>query len=210
MTVLPVLGTPLQWHPAFLVVAALAVSPGAHVLLSALLERRRVRWRDDYAAVLVGDPLLAVAAGLGAQLSQPAGIHGWPSSWQAGLCWLAGGWAFGLWQSRHEYRSGRYTRGQTLSPTKLWHQFAVYPLLGYWVSAAVWSGLGAVRDPAQLGTAAAVLGCVVIWAVLAVHAIRHPKLGHGTLRRTRRPGDRSSPQPGAGRPGGELLQQDPG
>jgi hypothetical protein len=33
-----------------------------------------------------------------------------------------------LWQSHHELAAARYTRGQILSPTKLWHQFIVYPL----------------------------------------------------------------------------------
>ena len=145
MNVLPVLGAPLHWHPALLALTAIAVSPGAHLLASPLLEGRKVTWRDNYAAVLVGDPLLALAAGLGASMAQPGGPRGWPASWVAGCVWLAGGWTFGLWQSRHEFLAGRYTRGQILSPTKLWHQFIVYPLLGYWVTATEWSAYGTIR-----------------------------------------------------------------
>ncbi len=185
MNALSVLGAPLHWHPALLALTAIAVTPGVHLLASPLLEGRKVTWRDDYAAVLVGDPLLALAAGLGASISQPGGPSGWPASWKAGCAWLVGGWTFGLWQSRHELAAGRYSLGQILSPTKLWHQFIVYPLLGYWVTAAVWSGLGAAETSAHRLQAAAVIVCTVTWAVLAWDAIRHPKPGHGTLDRTR-------------------------
>jgi hypothetical protein len=185
MTALPVLGAPLHWHPALLALTAIAVTPGVHLLASPLLEARKVTWRDDYAAVLIGDPLLALAAGLAASMSQPGGPRGWPASWIAGCAWLAGGWTFGLWQSRHEFAAGHYTRGQILSPTKLWHQFVVYSLLGYWVTAAEWSGLGAAGTPAHRLQAAVVIACTATWAALAWHAIRHPKPGHGTLDRTR-------------------------
>lgn len=182
---LPYLGAPLHWHPALLALAAFAVAPGVHLLLSPLLEGRKVTWRDDYAAVLIGDPLLAVAAGLSADLSQPGGPGGWPASWQAGCAWIVGGCAFGLWQAWHEFRLGRYSLRQLLSPTKLWHQFAVYPLLGYWVSAAGWSGIGAADTSARLLQAAAVMACTAIWGLLALNAIRHPKPGHGSLDLTR-------------------------
>ena len=185
MNALPFLGAPLHWHPVLLALTALAVTPGVHLLASPLLEGRKVTWRDDYAAVLVGDPLLALAAGLGASLSQPGGPRGWPASWVAGCAWLAAGWTFGSWQSRHEFVTGRYTLGQILSPTKLWHQFVVYPLLGYWVTAADLPGLGAADTLADRLQAAAVIACTAAWAALACHAIRHPKPGHGTLDPTR-------------------------
>jgi hypothetical protein len=198
---LPVLGAPLHWHPALLALTALAVTPGVHLLASPLLEGRKVTWRDDYAAVLIGDPLLALAAGLAASMSQPGGPRGWPASWIAGGGWLAGGWAFGLWQSRHELAAGRYTLGQILSPTKLWHQFVIYPLLGYWVTAAEWSGLSAASTSGHRLQAAVVIACTSTWAVLAWYAIGHPKRGHGTLdpARLRKilshlPSLRSSPQ----------------
>jgi len=35
--------------------------------------------------------------------------------WIAGCASIAGGWAFGTWQSRHELATGRYTRDQILS-----------------------------------------------------------------------------------------------
>jgi hypothetical protein len=185
MNAFPVLGMPLHWHPALLAFIAIIISPGVHLLASPLLEGRKITWRDDYAAVLVGDPLLALAAGLGASMSQPGGPRGWPASWAAGCAWIVGGWTFGLWQSRHEYAAGRYTLGQILSPTKLWHQFIVYAVLGYWVTAAEWSGLGAADTSARRIQAAVVIACTATWAVLVYDAIRHPKPGHGTLDRTR-------------------------
>src|SRR5207302_6441936 len=98
---LPVLGAPLHWHPALLALTAIAVAPGVHLLASPLLEGRKVTWRDDYAAVLVGDPLLALAAGLGASISQPGGPRGRPATWIAACAWLVGGWTSGLRQSRY-------------------------------------------------------------------------------------------------------------
>jgi hypothetical protein len=185
MNALPVLGAPLHWHPLLLTLTAFAVAPGVHLLASPLLEGRKVTWHDDYAAVLIGDPLLALAVGLGASMSQPSGPHGWPASWVAGCAWLVGGWTFGLWQSRHEFVTGRYTLGQILSPTKLWHQYVVYPVLGYWVTAADLSGLGAADTVARRLQAAVVIAFTAIWAGLVWDAIRHPKPGHGTLNRTR-------------------------
>jgi len=185
MNALPVLGAPLHWHPLLLALTVFAVAPGVHLLASPLLEGRKVTWHDDYAAVLIGDPLLALAVGLGASMSQPSGPHGWAASWVAGCAWLAGGWTFGLWQSRHEFVTGRYTLGQILSPTKLWHQYVVYPLLGYWVTAADLSGLGAVDTTARRLQAAVVIAFTATWAGLVWDAMRHPKPGHGTLDRTR-------------------------
>ena len=187
MSVLPVLGVPLHWAPALLALMAIIIAPGVHVLLSPLLESRKVTWRDDYSAVLIGDPLLAVAAGFAANLSRPAGPHGFPASWMAGCAWIAGGCAFGLWQSHHELTVGRYSRAQTLSPTKLWHQFAVYPLLGYWVTATEWSGYGAAGSApttSRIIQATLVVTATATWALLAADAIRRPKLGHGTFDRT--------------------------
>jgi len=185
MKIVPVLGAPLHWHPALLALAAIVVAPGVHLLLSPLLEGRKVSWHDDYAAVLVGDPLLALAAGLSSDLAQPGGPRGWPASWMAGCAWLIGGWTFGLWQSRHEFVTGRYSLGQIVSPTKLWHQFAVYPLLGYWVTAAEWSGLRTASAFAHPFQIVIVIACTGTWAVLALDAIRHPRPGHGTLDRRR-------------------------
>lgn len=181
MNPLPVLGAPLHWHPALLALTVMAVSPGVHLLASPLLERRKVTWRDDYAAVLIGDPLLALAAGLAASIAHPGGPRGWPASWIAGCAWLLGGWAFGSWQSRHELATGRYTLAQITSPTKIWHQFVVYPLLGYWVTATEWSGLGAAGTSPHHLQAAAIIACTATWAILVQNAIRHPKPGHGTL-----------------------------
>jgi hypothetical protein len=188
MSVLPFVGIPLHWPPALLALTALVIAPGAHLLLSPLLEGRRVTWHDDYAAVLIGDPLLAVAVGFAANLSRPAGPHGFPASWAGGCAWIAGGWAFGFWQSRHELSTGRYSRAQTLSPTKLWHQYIVYPVLGYWVTATEWSAYGATGaapTTSRIVQVALVIATTGTWAMLTADAVRRPKLGHGTLDRAR-------------------------
>ncbi|MGI5138383.1 MULTISPECIES: hypothetical protein [unclassified Streptomyces] len=62
---LPWLGLPHQngpWGAAFTV---FAVPPGGLWLLALVLERRLMGFRTGFVAVLLGDPLLAVASGLG-------------------------------------------------------------------------------------------------------------------------------------------------
>lgn len=60
-----------------------------------------------------------------------------PPTGPSGLWWgLASGGGrlvFGLVQWWAEPRSGFFTRQRAVGPTKIWHQPAVYPLLGYWL-----------------------------------------------------------------------------
>ncbi|WP_456562367.1 hypothetical protein [Blastococcus sp. SYSU DS0533] len=166
---------PLEWPAWALAVALFAVTPGMHALLSLVAERRLVRPRDDYAAVLVGDPLLALAGGLAA--SAYAGPVPWARSWWAVAAAVAIGWTYGAAQLRQEVSTGRYLRVQAFAPSKLWHQFAVYPLVGLWLTGAVVSALAA--RPVNAALVAGAAACIACWAATTVHAVRHPKLGHG-------------------------------
>ncbi|MCM3922916.1 hypothetical protein ND748_14755 [Frankia sp. AiPs1] len=161
----------------------LAITPGAHILLGATLERRRIRVADEYTALIYGDPLLALTAALGVALSPdgpPAAVR--PVVTGTGLATLAGGWLlFGLAQWVEEVRTGHYTLAQATAPTKVWHQLGVYPLAGCLVCCAGLSGLAAPLGPRaapRLAGKILILGCVTAWLALNVHDRRHPKLGH--------------------------------
>jgi len=173
--VLPLLGAPLGWPPFLLAGLLLLITPGFHLVASPLLEQRRVRWASDYPAVLVGDPCLAVAAGLGRAVS------GAPTAWMArpvpGTVLVAAAVAFGAWQRRSELAAGRYSPAQAVSPTKLFHQFVVYPVCGYLVVASTAGGISHLQSHPLAG--GAMIVCLALWAVLAVDALRRPRTGHG-------------------------------
>ncbi|MFJ8041450.1 hypothetical protein ACIRBX_13205 [Kitasatospora sp. NPDC096147] len=157
--------------------AALLVSPGGHLLLALLMERRMPRPREEFRALAVGDPLLALAAALGTRLLtvRPVAAPPW---WLPAL--VAGGWLlFGLWQWRDELRSGFYLPAQACSPTKIWHQLVIYPLFGTGVLVVSAAGLlTRGGGPAAVLTKAALLLLVLGWALLLRYDRRHPRLGH--------------------------------
>lgn len=193
------LAEPLAWSPLAVTAMLMLVSPGVHIGLSVAVERRRVRWADDYPAVLVGDPALAVAAGLAATIAgEGVAARSELASPYVGLVAVAIGWSFGAWQSRQEVRSGRYTRWQAVSPTKLWHQFGVYPLLGWWIPALVITGAREARGGVDQALLVVMLALVALWGVLAVQAVRVPRLGHGEFDWRRM---RAIPIAQVGRPG---------
>ena len=176
-------GWALSHGPLMAGLAALAISPGAHAIIAATLERRLLRPRLEFTAVAIGDPLLALAVTVGVALS-PHGMNADVRPVAVGLggvlipcAWLG----FGLWQWRMEFRSGYYSADQAFAPTKIWHQLGVYPLLGSIGCSSVLSGLAAPLGhpaaPRVLGKAA--IGVAVLaWGVANVYDRRHPKLGH--------------------------------
>jgi hypothetical protein len=204
--------TKIVSRPSVLAAAAVALSPGGHVLLSALVERRRVTLRDDYPAVLFGDPALALAAALAGRALGPR-VAASPLLSAGPLAALTGGAVlFGAWQARDEVRRGVYSREQALSPSKLWHQFVVYPGLSTLVLAPLApatrrllrgsAGRGERRD-----TVAAWAG-VALWAALTLEGVRRPRTGH-TAYVWRRPG-RARRSAARRRPGpqlGDRLQE---
>ncbi|MEU0965581.1 hypothetical protein ABZ357_09145 [Streptomyces sp. NPDC005917] len=175
---LPWLGVPLEHGPWVAALAALAVTPGGLWVLALVLERRLMGFRTGFMAVLFGDPLLAAAVALGVRR-----MGAMPPSGPAGPWWglaSGGGWlVFGLVQRYRELRSGFFTRQQALAPTKIWHQLAVYPLLGYWLWTAGVGGLLAPGTrPVDVGARAVTVVCVGGWAVINGYDRHRPKLGH--------------------------------
>ncbi|WP_280716894.1 hypothetical protein [Kitasatospora sp. MAP5-34] len=175
---LPGLGEALGHGPWVAAAAAVAVTPGAMWILALLLERRWMGTREGFVAVLLGDPLLAVAVGLGVQRMRGAPPTG-PADPRFASAWLVGCLGFGLLQWHTELRHGFFTREQALAPTKIWHQLVVYPLLGYWLWTSVIGGLAAPgAGPADITVRALVILCVLAWLATNGYDRRHPKLGH--------------------------------
>jgi hypothetical protein len=174
---LPVLGAALRHGPWIAASCAFAVTPGGLIVIAGVLERRWLVPREQFAAVTYGDPLLAVAVGLGIWLTgprMPDGLTG-PA---AGVAIVVIMLVFGLAQWRDELRRGYYTRAQAAAPTKIWHQVVIYPVLGYWLWTAGAGGLSAAGGAADWVRKALLLAIVGTWAAANVYDRRHPKLGH--------------------------------
>ncbi|QES34489.1 hypothetical protein DEJ48_14755 [Streptomyces venezuelae] len=101
-------------------------------------------------------------------------VAGWPAVTMTVLPLM-----FGLCQGRWEMRAGLYTRAQMLSPTKIWHQIVVYPLLTYLVGSALLRGVTSGDEiPLRWLARAAMMGGLLFWAVADAYDRRHPRPGH--------------------------------
>ncbi|MGW3851309.1 hypothetical protein [Streptomyces fagopyri] len=175
----PVVAPALEHGPLCAFLAAFAVSPGAPALLALVLERRLLRPRYEFTAFLYGDPALAVSCAAGVWLAGSPGaafvpVSGWPA-----VAMIVLPVAFGLWQGRWEVRAGLYTRAQALSPTKIWHQAVVYPLLTYLVGSALLRGMtSGAGKPLRWAALAMMVSCLLFWIAANVHDRRHPSTGH--------------------------------
>ena len=139
---LPGLGDALRHGPGTL--CAFAVTPGALIVIARVLERRWLLPHEQFAAVTYGDPLLAVALGVGVWLTGPRVPHGLtglpPGSRPWRSCWGS------AWRSGVTSCGADYTRAQAAAPTKIWHQVVVYPVMGYWLwTACIRRAVGARR-----------------------------------------------------------------
>jgi hypothetical protein len=177
---LPVLGDALRHGPWVAGLCVFAVTPGALIVIALVLERRWLVPGEQFTAVAYGDPLLAVAAGLGIWLAGPRPPHGLTGP-AAGIMAVVLTLLFGLAQWRDELRRGYYTPAQAVAPTKIWHQVVVYPVLGYWLWTAGIGGLSAPGGAAAWAVWAGktlLLALTGIWVAANVYDRRHPKLGH--------------------------------
>ena len=174
---LPVLGAALRHGPWIAALCVFAVASGSLIVIARVLERRWLVPREQFAAVTYGDPLLAMAAGLGVWLAGARTPHGLTGP-AAGVATVVIMLAFGLAQWRDELRRDYYTRAQAAAPTKIWHQLVIYPVLGYWLWTAGVGGLSAAGGRAAWAGKALLLALVGIWAAANVYDRRHPKLGH--------------------------------
>jgi hypothetical protein len=170
-----VLASPLRHGDVIALFAGLFVTAGGMLLLGLALERRWLKPKDMSLAFTVGDPALAIGIAIGVQImgpNQPCGVTGPVGQFAVGaLCLI-----FGLWQWRAEVIAKIYTQQQALSPTKIWHQLIIYPVLGIWIFITI---VGGLTNASQHSLAPVLMiGSIAIWSGTCVHSIRHPRLGH--------------------------------
>jgi hypothetical protein len=151
--------------------AAVIVSPVAGILLCVLVERRPFRLREQYLAFAIGDIGLAVGIGAGAHVLDGATPR-IPALLPVAL--VVVGLVVGVVQGIHDVTSGRYTRGQVMSPTKLWHQLVVLPMALCWVPVSV-IAIVLARNWLALTIWT---GGIVMWLALMIYDRFHPKAAH--------------------------------
>jgi hypothetical protein len=174
---LPVLGTALRHGPWVAGACAFALTPGSLIVIARLLERRWLVPGEQFTAVTFGDPLLAIAVGIGTWLAGPGLPHGLTGP-DAGLVTLVTCLVFGLAQWHDELKRDYYTRAQAVAPTKIWHQLVIYPVMGYWIWTSVVDGLLTAGGAAGFVKKALLVVLIAIWAATNVYDRSHPKLGH--------------------------------
>ncbi|MBT1003958.1 hypothetical protein KIH31_15310 [Paenarthrobacter sp. DKR-5] len=156
--------------------ASLIITPGMPLLLAALTEHRMLRPSRDFLSLVLGDLALAVAAGTATavidqeQLSPPLWLSG-PTGWLI----PAAGLVFGLHQVRTELKTLFYIREQAWAPTKIYHQFVIYPVHGYLLTSTVPTALASAGPPASK---LVITAAVSLWGAALIYDTRHPKLGH--------------------------------
>lgn len=187
---------PMTHGPWVALGAALLVTPIGLILIAGVFERRLLRPREQYFAFILGDPLLATAVAVLVSINTPKALASSNVTRPVVLYVVAAVWlTFGLWQWRHEVRRGVYNIAQALSPSKIWHQLIIYPLLGVWLwSAILTSAPHWVAHPLPAGVA---ICCLVTWAMLLAHDSSDVKLGHAPydwphLRQAPKPWDADS------------------
>lgn len=152
---------------------AAGVSPGGLWLIAIALERRLPRWSSEFVTVSIGDPAVAVALAIGSTYSMNA-PQPWTSTTVVGAVsalWIV----FGAVQLSFEIRNNFYTTQQGMSPSKLWHQFIVYPVLGSMMWIVV---VALVVAPGHLPAKLLTVFFGGVWITCMVIDRRRPVLGH--------------------------------
>lgn len=168
----------------------LLATPVGLMSVAWFVEGRRMRFRDYNYAVTLGDPGLALAALAGwwaMRVSESAVV---PPGWTTAS--LALGMAAGARQMVGESRQEYYSRSQFFSPSKLFHQFAVFPVLGTMMGSS--AALCVRAWPVSPGPA-------VLWAFSAAWWLWLLKVDAGHLRLSHNPFSwrqlRTEPEPWA-------------
>ncbi|GAA3528354.1 hypothetical protein AFL01nite_02440 [Aeromicrobium flavum] len=144
-----------------------AVTPAAMVLITIVVERRPFVVSDQYAGFIIGDILLAIAVGVGASAPGSTRVPRWAF---VGASFTA--IAFGAWQMWNEVQAGVYSISEALSPSKLWHQFVVYPVLSMLLLSST------SRAWRHKGRTLVVLALVFGWMACLLWDQTHPKSPH--------------------------------
>ena len=134
---LPYLGAIFDHGFAAALAWGILASFGAMNILAVVLEHRVLIPNQQYASFYKGD-LLGLPVMIGSIASMAvgiaAGVYWFQGTWWH-VTWLSIGLAVGVGFMLMEYSAHAYTIHQMLSPTKLYHNLVVFPLMVYWVCA---------------------------------------------------------------------------
>ncbi len=172
--------------PFRMAATAAAITPGMHLLLSTVLERRHPKFLDGIPGGTDRGSAVGVSVGVAAHVvGVDAVLRSAPMRRPLAPTIAGAAMAFGAWQMRDEVRARVYTQQQAQSPSKLWHQFVVFSTLAPLVSGAVVAVTAAAGEPAASGRTKA--GALLTWAGVAGWAGAgrrgdpQPPAGHGTF-----------------------------
>jgi hypothetical protein len=134
----PVFGLAWDHGPIVAFFTAFAASWGMMNLLAIVLERRILLPSQQYASFYKGDVwgLSVMVAALNAMARfLPRGGTAWyQATWWHAL-WLIIGFLVGMGYLVMEYKRGAYSLAQIFSPTKIYHNPVLFPIMFYWLIA---------------------------------------------------------------------------
>ena len=147
----------------------IGVSIGVLAVLTVTIEARPFYLSQQHPALISGDILLAVfaatSAGLIRQLPAVHRVPPWGHMIALGLAIAIAIWFHFVNEAKV------YTKAEMLSPTKLWHDFATIPVLGYFLLLLLFVLMRHFSQLANMKTLLAVLVfglvCLGIWVYLS-------------------------------------------
>lgn len=146
---------------------SLLVTHAGLALIIIFWEKRRFVLRERTMAFLIGDIFLAAAIFTGAMSREDERFfHPWL------LTMFIPAILFGYWQIHYEVRCGHHSSAQAWSPSKLYHQFIIYPVV---LSLLVGAATVAWGDWTALAAMSAMWS---VWAVLNMRDKRIRKSTH--------------------------------
>ncbi len=172
---LTIFETVLMRGPWITLGVALFLSPVAYWLIAIFMERRRPRWHTEFLALAIGDPALAAFLAIAAYAFDGHSLQSVATSTLAMIAVCSAWLIFGVFQLTIERKCHFFSRSQRRSPTKLWHQFIIYPLLG----GLIWTALiNLIASPGDIGLKVLAAGALAVWFVCMVIDRGRPVLGH--------------------------------
>lgn len=155
------------------------ISPGIHLLVGLILEGRLVPLgQAQFDSFFPGDILLGTAGACfwwNIQKHMEPAEH-WLQSRGAHLFIIAVLLVVGIVQMYLEFKQGTYPQRAVLSPTKIWHNVALYVLLGYPVAVGLFAQFPLMQDTHFRKFFIFGLLCFLCWVTLMVKDTLKPDL----------------------------------
>jgi hypothetical protein len=163
---LPGLGEVWNYGPWWATLIALMFGWLAMNAIAMLIECRILWPSEQYWSFYYGDLVLPLGIGLIAYMAEDLHGNWYRASW---FQWLALGLGLtgGLGQVALEIKNRQYTRQQFLSPTKIWHNLILWPVMAYWL---ISGGLAVMFSSPGHELAKSLLGaCIGLWVAFSVY-----------------------------------------